>query len=464
MNYKHTYESNTRRTAGPPAPHPRGTPAGAPTSSRVRAVPFRRKSRGQSLIIIVLSMVVLLAFIGLAIDGASMYAQRRDAQNAVDGAALAGVRMMLSKYEDTVYVYHTEQDGTASQEDEVQDEIERYALANGILTDTLQTYFVNDYKEIKSATLSTGPDGQPCGTAITLSPCTIGYNGMIPFTRGAKGVYVKGTKKTDSFLMKLFGWDKVSATADATAFMGPATSLGNDVGLLPIGFFTTTTEYGQLNPGQTYVLMEGDSRRTSGNWGWVAFNGDGNANVTEAWIKCGYNPTLRNQTEWDRWAEPLPSGHCTDNRQAGVHGYGPTEYYVGWPSPVSGPYYDFTLRWGPGSQGWWLKGSTGTTRSNCEDLADAVQAITRRSPPDFLVPVFDAWTDTGSNTKFHLLDLAWFRITRGEVDCHARDPITHENYQHWYIEGIYIQRYTGGSIGRHGDLLHTSLHTVFLEP
>jgi Flp pilus assembly protein TadG len=417
--------------------------------------------RGQSMVVIALAMVVLLAFVGLAIDGVSAYAQRRDAQNAVDGAALAGVRMMLSKYQDTVYAFHEERDGSADQEDEVALAIETYAAANGILTSTLQAYFVDDYKEIKSAPVAYAPDGSPlCGTLITLSPCTIGNNNLIPFTRGAKGVYVKGSKETDSFIMKLFGWDQVGAKADATAYMGPATSLGNDVGLLPIGFFTTTTEYGNLRPGQTYVLMEGDSRRTSGNWGWVAFNGDGNANVTEAWIKCGYNPTLRNQEEWDRWAED----RCTDNRQQGVHGYGPTEYYVGWPSPTGGAYYDYTIRWGPGPQGWWLKGSTGTTRSNCEDLAQAVRDILRRSPPDFLVPVFDAWTDTGSNTKFHLLDLAWFRITRGEVDCHARDPITRENYQTWRIEGIYLQKYTGGAVGRHGDLLRTSLHTVFLEP
>ena len=45
--------------------------------------------RGQTLVIMVFAMVILLGFAGLAIDGGNLYAQRRHAQNAVDNAALA---------------------------------------------------------------------------------------------------------------------------------------------------------------------------------------------------------------------------------------------------------------------------------------------------------------------------------------------------------------------------------------
>jgi hypothetical protein len=45
--------------------------------------------RGQALIVIALSAVVLIGFVGLAVDGSAKFADRRHAQNAADTAALA---------------------------------------------------------------------------------------------------------------------------------------------------------------------------------------------------------------------------------------------------------------------------------------------------------------------------------------------------------------------------------------
>ena len=44
---------------------------------------------GQVLIQVALMLVVLLTFVGLAIDGGLVYAERRQMQNAADAAALA---------------------------------------------------------------------------------------------------------------------------------------------------------------------------------------------------------------------------------------------------------------------------------------------------------------------------------------------------------------------------------------
>ena len=46
--------------------------------------------KGQSLIIIALIMVALIAMLAFALDGGNTYFQRRNAQNAADAAALAG--------------------------------------------------------------------------------------------------------------------------------------------------------------------------------------------------------------------------------------------------------------------------------------------------------------------------------------------------------------------------------------
>jgi uncharacterized membrane protein len=50
----------------------------------------RRSERGQAIIMITLGFVVLLGFVGLAIDASMVYSDRRHAQNAADAASLAG--------------------------------------------------------------------------------------------------------------------------------------------------------------------------------------------------------------------------------------------------------------------------------------------------------------------------------------------------------------------------------------
>src|SRR5436305_15101617 len=63
---------------------------------------YRDKWRGQAAIVITLCMILLILILGLAIDGGSMYNERRIAQNSADAAALAGTRQMLSGYDDMI--------------------------------------------------------------------------------------------------------------------------------------------------------------------------------------------------------------------------------------------------------------------------------------------------------------------------------------------------------------------------
>src|SRR5437867_3347317 len=69
------------------------------------------KQRGQVAIIIALSMVALIAVLGLAIDGGSIYAQRRTAQNSSDAAALAGTRVMLDGFDAMILANPEDVDG-----------------------------------------------------------------------------------------------------------------------------------------------------------------------------------------------------------------------------------------------------------------------------------------------------------------------------------------------------------------
>jgi hypothetical protein len=54
-----------------------------------------RHSEGQAIVLFALVLVVLVAFVGLGIDGSNAFAQRRNANVAADAAAMAGARALL---------------------------------------------------------------------------------------------------------------------------------------------------------------------------------------------------------------------------------------------------------------------------------------------------------------------------------------------------------------------------------
>ena len=56
----------------------------------------RPQERGQVIVIFALAAVVLIAMVGLVLDGGAAFAHRRDAQNAADLAALFGANAYLS--------------------------------------------------------------------------------------------------------------------------------------------------------------------------------------------------------------------------------------------------------------------------------------------------------------------------------------------------------------------------------
>lgn len=436
-------------------------PVGRPDPTRGTSRGLRARAnhvaRGQSAVIIALCMVVLIAFVGLAVDGGSLYLQRRTAQNASDGAALAGTRTMLDAFDNMLYDTGGEiVDGNAAIEADILDSINEYATLNKVSTDTLQAYFVNQAKQIISVTSN---EENACGTNPGMAPCTVGFNGSVPWTQGVKGITVLTEAKTEAFLLGLVGFNEISAVAPATAFMGVAVDSGAP--LLPMGFFTNTRGVNNFVVGNNYVLMSGDERRSSGNWGYLNYNGlVGDANRMTGWLECSYNPLLRTQQEWARW--------CPQHSQLS-NMTGPTEYWLGWPDPVepSDPndgYLDYRMQWGEGIDGWWINGNPGAVARNCSDLRDFIEDLERRQQK-WLVPIIDATSDGGNNTRYHVLVLAYFLIHNSDVDCNPRPPLPGgQGTRSWFIQGYYLGTYSPGSAGRHGDLTKWSAHTVFLDP
>ena len=167
---------------------------------------FVKLEEGQSIVIVALAMVAMLALAGLAIDGGNLFLQRRRAQNAVDAAALGGTRVLAETLAKCAYSETGEKDGLVYSM--VTDMIE----SNGFLkTDGSDwtAYYVDKTSTRKG---------------------TVGA-GTIP--NGATGVEVDLGAVFPTHFMKVVGIADGSVGVGATAMTGRL--LYGEGGLIPIG-------------------------------------------------------------------------------------------------------------------------------------------------------------------------------------------------------------------------------------
>jgi hypothetical protein len=161
---------------------------------------IEQKPRGQVLILVALSLLVLFAFVALGVDVGQAYRERRSMQNAADAGALAGAYELCFG------------DGVTQADRE----------ADAITEAT-------DY-----ATTRNGADG---AEVMVNAPLT---------------VTVVASKTVSTFFAGLIGFDKIDVDADATAACGKAQAAGL---VWPIGFDMTSFPDEQ-DCGRKVVLWE----------------------------------------------------------------------------------------------------------------------------------------------------------------------------------------------------------------
>lgn len=158
--------------------------------------PHVSSEEGQSIVLIALAMVALVAMAGLVIDGGRDYEARRVSQNASDAAAFAGVR-----------VFTTRSDNSATSEQKILNAVNSFALRNGVAsTSDVRAYFLDS-----SNTPSTLP---------------VGSNGGIQSSW--TGIRVYTTIRFIPFLISVItGGNEVNTTTFASAQSGTAGSMEN---------------------------------------------------------------------------------------------------------------------------------------------------------------------------------------------------------------------------------------------
>ena len=179
------------------------------------ARPSRSSERGQFLVIVAVGMIVLLALVGLVIDGGFAWGQQRKVQNGADAMAEAGATVIAPTLK-----------GVLRTDGDVGCAVEAAAAANGVQNPTA---------------LYTDVGGKFLTPSVAVGPCNAGGGNAIP--AGAQGVKARADKTFDTFLARVIGFNQFTTSANATAVAGILTSVCSaeaGCAVLPVTFPITS--------------------------------------------------------------------------------------------------------------------------------------------------------------------------------------------------------------------------------
>lgn len=163
------------------------------------------RAEGQALVLVALAFVLLVAALGLALDGANAFGQRRLAANAADAAAIAGARALIAQ--------------------------KGHGSGGTVVNDTIDA-FLNDRHDLHGAQViwsATYVDRfDPEGS---LGPVT---DGSAPLN-DAEGVHVDVEITFPTYFMGVFGQRSLSVSGRGVAVYGPlGTAIGQDLAPLAL--------------------------------------------------------------------------------------------------------------------------------------------------------------------------------------------------------------------------------------
>lgn len=159
---------------------------------RTRAATPERTERGQILVIVAGGLLVLIAMVGLIIDGGHAWGQQRKTQNSADGVAMAGTAVIQEYLSDAASTADGGDVGCA---------VETAAEAHGIALEKAEY---------------TSAEGNLFSPTVLVPAC--GSGDAIP--AGSQGVKATASEDFDTYLMQVVGFDTLTATAEATAVVG----------------------------------------------------------------------------------------------------------------------------------------------------------------------------------------------------------------------------------------------------
>jgi Putative Flp pilus-assembly TadE/G-like len=157
-----------------------------------------QSARGQVLVIVAVGMIVIIAMVGVVIDGGYAWGKQRDTQNAADATSKAGALELAENLAGK---------SPANSDADVLTAVSDTASANGVgLPGAYYTDFAGNL------ITSTGAVASGTGDAAQVG------GGLIP--AGAAGVHAVTDQTFDTFLARVIGFNQFTTTAGATARAG----------------------------------------------------------------------------------------------------------------------------------------------------------------------------------------------------------------------------------------------------
>jgi Flp pilus assembly protein TadG len=238
---------------------------------------------GQSIILVALAILGLVAFLGLAVDGGNIYLQRRNVQNAADGAAIAGaVALALNT------------DGSLTEE-QLCAKVREYSSTRNLSDEgLLEVYYT---PRLSRVTCQPVPAWPPVGTEGA--------------SNTASGVSVRVGRQFSSYVSQIVGQPRFTVRADAAAQFGAPASM---LGVQPIAVYEEWLEshvpQGSRNdPNLTFSLWT-DDKGTPGatdlsgaDRGWLNLDCNypdkcnSSENDVKDWMLNGNDMPIRNDYE-----------------------------------------------------------------------------------------------------------------------------------------------------------------------
>jgi hypothetical protein len=152
--------------------------------------------RGQVLVIVAMSLIVLIALVGLVIDGGLAWGHQRNTQNVADATAKAGATVLAERLA-----------GATRTDADVLSAVDATADANDL--DELVAYYTDDQGRLLT---SAG------GLAANTSTAALVGGGAIP--ANTAGVMSEGELEFETILARVIGFDEFKTVATATAISG----------------------------------------------------------------------------------------------------------------------------------------------------------------------------------------------------------------------------------------------------
>ena len=190
----------------------------------------RRSESGQVLIIVAAGLLALIAMVGLVIDGGYAWGRQRMTANGADAVAKAGTVVVLEWL-----------DTKPKTMGDVGCAVDLAEAENGVIVERAE--FTDHTGELIN---------------VVVPDCVPGGGGAIP--PAAQGVRVVASQTFETFLMSIVGIRQLTATANATAVVGPIT--GSGVGL-PVTF-PQTMELCD-DSGDTHTIRDWDEPNYDGS-------------------------------------------------------------------------------------------------------------------------------------------------------------------------------------------------------